>query len=286
MLLSWKDLAKHKKATLTDIFGQSQRDKKYLAILFPGDNTASETYVRMKQRFGRDVWLDVKVFDSDMTRVSDIFFRIDQCNHDDDCVGIIIQLPLPVRAQSSYSEIVSRVVAHKDVDGLGGINFGLNHVGLMDFLPATPQAVMSLMRHHQIPYTQWSTIVVIGQSRLVGRPLADHLMDQWATVSTVNEWTDPDYVRTLCQQADIIISATGVLHLVDESFVRHDQTQYIIDVGRGKKDGKAAWDVNPIVEPLVAGLSPVPGWVWPLTIVSLFENIVILWGERKEVCKK
>lgn len=280
MLISWKELALTKKEILKKTFSDPQWTWCYIAVIFPWDDISSQAYVRMKQKFWREVWLDVHIINQGMTSVSDIFSFIDSCNTDEKCVGIIVQLPLPDRATDSYTEIMARVSPSKDIDSLWWVLFGMTHLWTSDILWATPQAVISLMQHHNIDYGQWTIITILWQSKLIWRPLADYLMNAWATVQTVNERTDPDYVRDLCKKSDIILSATWVLHLIDESYIRHDWSQYMIDIWRWKLDWKPAWDVNPAIEKHVAWLSPVPGWVWPLTIMSLFENVVKIKNEQ------
>jgi methylenetetrahydrofolate dehydrogenase (NADP+)/methenyltetrahydrofolate cyclohydrolase len=121
------------------------------------------------------------------------------------------------------------------------------------------------------------TISMLGESDLIGKPLTTILRNYWNTVHAFDEFSDQQQVRDMCKSSDIIISATGKLHLVDDSFVRDDQSQTLIDVGRGLIDGKPTWDINAeSVAWKIAAITPIPGGVWPVTVASLFWNMVSL----------
>jgi methylenetetrahydrofolate dehydrogenase (NADP+)/methenyltetrahydrofolate cyclohydrolase len=154
----------------------------------------------------------------------------------------------------------------------------------LQIAPATPSAVMHLLQYYNIHHSiNWSQIAVLWESDLIGKPLAKILSHQWWYVHTFNEHSNQNRMRQICKESDIIISATGKLHLVDEEFVRKDCSQIVIDVWRGTLDGKPAWDVNfAKIEQYITAYTPVPGGIWPVTVASLFWNVVALYKYMKE----
>ena len=132
-------------------------------------------------------------------------------------------------------------------------------MGLLNFLPATAESVMSLLHFYDCGDMEGKTVAIIGQSNLLGKPLAVHVMNLGATVYTFNGSSDQEEMKKLCQQSDYIISSTGVVHLVNQEFVRDDQSQILVDVGYGYKDGKAVGDIDfTTVVDRVKGITPVP----------------------------
>jgi methylenetetrahydrofolate dehydrogenase (NADP+)/methenyltetrahydrofolate cyclohydrolase len=181
-------------------------------------------------------------------------------NYDQDCVGIIVQLPLPEQFQSSKAKILSSIQAHKDVDGLGGVINGLSQVELLDFLPATPRAVIELLRYYNHDIFKGKTVAILGQSNLIGKPLAAELMKRGATVYSTNVFNDAEKTKKACQLADFIISATGKVGLVDETFLRKEKDQVIVDVGYGYKNGSPVGDVAiEKIKDKIFAYTPVPG---------------------------
>lgn len=282
--------------------------KPYLAIVFLWDNSSSATYVKNKKLFGENIGLPVVVFgqshdpqyskeqvksDQDVViyinQTYDTIFKvmelIDYLNYDPDCIGILVQLPLPDSFVPYKEKILTAITPDKDVDGLGGVITGLSYAGLIDFVPATARAVLYLLEYYGLDVLTGKNIVILWQSNVVGKPLVLECIKRWATVCTCNEHTPLSSVIAMTKQADYIFSCTGKVHLIDWEFVRDDKTQVVIDVGYGHVDGKPVWDVKSSeIAGKVAAYSPVPGWVWPLTVACIFANILSL-QEHKEVLK-
>jgi methylenetetrahydrofolate dehydrogenase (NADP+)/methenyltetrahydrofolate cyclohydrolase len=138
----------------------------------------------------------------------------------------------------------------------------LSEIGLIDFIPATPRAVFSLLNHYKLDDFHGKMVAILGQSNIVGKPLVLECIKRGATVYTCNVDTPVEEIKAMTKQSAYIISCTGKVHLVDESFIRDDKSQIIVDVGYGHIDGKPVGDVN--IEKIaekVSSYTPVPGGV-------------------------
>lgn len=236
----------------------------------------------MKKKYAEKLWLIWEIVDGRWRSLEHVLEAVDSRNKNSECIWIVIQLPLPEDLQPHYAQIVSSVSLHKDLDGLNGLMFGQAAVGVNNFLPATPRAVLEILDYYGFGDVSGKTVSVIWQSNLVGKPLAVALMHRWATVSSFNIGSDPTLVASLCEQSDIIISATGKVHLIDEGYFWDsiDLSQKVmIDVGRWSYEGRPAGDINRRhYEDKVQAITPVPGGVGPVTVACLFGNIVSLGG--------
>ena len=301
MLLLWKELSVAFKQELitkkAQFFGER---KAYVAIIFLGEDYSSATYVKHKKVYGDSIGLPVIVFwqnhhaeydRNQAGKFDDVSIYINQhydnvwkvmeliryLNHDDECVGIIIQLPLPEQFEPYKEQLLAAITPQKDLDGLGGVILWLSEIGLVDFVPATPRAILYLLKHYHLDNFTGKTVAILWQSNIVGKPLVLECIKRKATVYTCNVNTPSEQIKTIAKMADYIISSTGKVHLLDATFVRTDKTQIIVDVGYGHIDGKPVGDVNiDAIKDMVASYTPVPGWVWPLTVACLFDNVFVL----------
>ena len=270
---------------------KSLPENSYMAILFFGNDFSSATYVRHKQKYGESIWIPVKIFTEEWFSplvqekeglANRVFNLINQLNHDPFCIGIIIQLPLPAELKLHQNELLSTISPEKDIDGLGGINTGLSSTGLIDFIPATPKAVITLLQHYTLDNLKGQKVAIIGQSNIVGKPLIMECIKRWAIVSSFNIDYTPEEIKQFTQKSDYIISCTGQVHLVDDSRINQDKNQIIIDVGYGHIDGKPVGDVNiESIADKVFAYTPVPWWIGPLTVACLFDNIFTLQWYKK-----
>jgi len=278
MILYGKPVAQKIEHEVRDFVKKARLEGKKVKIFLFSDDKPSEVYVNLKKKFASRVWLDAQiVFDPHLNDCAKALELIDEANRDDEVVGIIVQLPLNKHLQPCKPEILAKVAPLKDIDWLWGVLFGLGQVGLRDFLPATPAAVIKILKFYWFWDFEGKKIVVLGQSQLVGAPLASYLISKWAEVISLNSKSPPEFSKSLTRQADIVISATGKVHLIDESWLGNDWASVIVDVGWWFKDGKPAWDVNIAeVKDKVKAYTPVPWGVGPVTVASLFENIKII----------
>lgn len=249
-----------------------------LGIVIVGHNPASETYVRNKIRACQEVGIVAEkiAYESSITE-QELLAEINRLNTDDDIDGFIVQLPLP--AHIDEQTITSAIDYRKDVDGLTPENVGRTAQGLSSIVSATPRGIRELLARYQIP-TDGRHVVVIGRSNIVGKPMASLLMQKHeqgnATVTLCHSHTE--HLREICLTADIIIVAVGHPGLLTADMVREGAT--VIDVGitrvedpTTEKGYRLMGDVDfPNVAPRCAYITPVPGGVGPMTIVSLLQN--------------
>jgi methylenetetrahydrofolate dehydrogenase (NADP+)/methenyltetrahydrofolate cyclohydrolase len=255
----------------------------YLAILFFWDNSSSKIYVKHKQKYWNDIWLTTNVFwqDSEKKREKeDVINLINKLNKDENCVGIIVQLPLPENLKQSKNEILSTINPAKDVDGLWGTLIWKSFFDMVSFCPATPKAVMTLLDYYNIWILKNKRVAIIGQSTIVWKPLALECLKRKAFVACFDINNTVEEIKRYCQTADYIFSATWQIHLIDETYVNNKKNQIVIDIGYWHKDWKPVGDVDTErVENKVLHITPVPWGVGPLTIASLFSNIIDLWEQ-------
>ena len=250
-----------------------------LAIIKIGDNPDSAIYVKNKINFARKIGVNAYVVsfpENDPSKITQemLLAGIEKLNKDDSVNGIIVQSPLP--AGLDWFQAVEKVAPEKDVDGLCSVNVK----NLMDndkkaLVPATARGVLSLLNYYKIS-VKGKKVVVMGRSNLVGKPVAALMVNNGATVTVVHSQTlDPDRIT---READILIVAIGKPEYVGAEFVKEGQV--IIDIGIStviNSDGtkKIYGDVDfESVRDIVSAISPVPGGVGPITVASLFQNLV------------
>lgn len=250
-----------------------------LVIIQIGNVPESDIYIKRKIQSGEMLGAKVihQKFELD-TRVEDIISTIQNCNTDEKIHGIIVQLPIPENLDKNM--IIESIDDRKDVDGLTSANvknLTINNVGI---IPATTKGVITLLQHYAVDLVG-AHVVMVGRSNLVGKPTALALINENATVTVCHSQTKN--IEKITKTADIIITATGKQNLITLNHVREGQV--IVDVGihTVEDDGKKIiGDVDfKNVEPIVAMISPVPGGVGPMTVVSLFENLVDAYKNAK-----
>jgi methylenetetrahydrofolate dehydrogenase (NADP+)/methenyltetrahydrofolate cyclohydrolase len=227
-----------------------------LAIVVTVDHPAIDIYVRMKQRYGSDILVDV-----DLHRVpqSEVPLLLEKLNADPTVHGIIVQLPLEDPTQTD--EITNLVAPEKDVDALG-------ETAIYD--PATPMAILWLLAGYNIDLVG-KHIVLVGRGKLVGAPLERMLLANENDVTVVDRGT-PDLQAALLE-ADIIVTATGNPGLITPVMIRKDAV--VVDAGVAGEQGKTVGDLDAAVyERDDIKVTPKKGGVGPLTICALFDNVI------------
>ncbi len=258
----------------------------HLAAILVGDDGASQTYVANKEKSSHEVGFTSSVYRySANTSEEELLRAIDFLNNDVDIDGFIVQLPLP--KQINEQKVINAISPDKDVDGFTPINIGHMVLGEDAFIPATPMGICSLLEHYNIE-TEGRHCVVIGRSNIVGTPVANLLSRNRkganCTVTICHSRT-----RNLAQitrQADILIVAIGKPEFVTADMVKPDAV--LVDVGihripdASKKSGyRIIGDVkHSEVDSLCSWVTPVPGGVGPLTIVSLLQNTLKAYCKR------
>ena len=259
--------------------------KPKLVIIQIGENEESDTYIRQKKLFGESIGALVEhvKFPSDISE-SDLSSAIEKYGNNKTVHGIIVQMPIP--AALNRSRIVDAIRPDKDVDGLGSANVKALWENKHGLVPATTKGIMSLLSYYKIPVAG-RRVVVVGRSSLVGRPTAQALLNANATVTIAHSKTTnlPEIART----ADILIVAAGKPHFIQRDHVREGQA--VIDVGITTVTGEKLDDEVPektiagdvhfdVVKDIVAAISPVPGGVGPVTVASLFQNLVSAYEKQ------
>lgn len=241
-----------------------------LAILRVGEEEASKSYERNAIRSMKDAAIAVETFKLDeMSTTEDVIKMIDQLNKDKAIHGVIIMQPLPDAI--SRQEISSYLDWKKDVDGINPLNLGfLIEENEEALVPSTPQAVIEMIDYYGYEL-EGKDVVVIGSSPVVGKPLSIMLANRNATVSNLHIHTKD--VRKYTREADILISATGALGLVDATYVKDGAV--VFDVGYGYQNGKVMGDVQfNAVKEIARAISPVPGGVGSVTTSVLAAQVI------------
>lgn len=241
-----------------------------LNVVFVGDNEASESYIRMKEKKASTAGIDTRVhrFDADVPQ-REIVERIEEINDDPDEDGTIVQLPLPEAFDEQ--ELLESVAPEKDVDGLHPVNFGkLLGGGEPYFYPPTPKGIMVLLDEYDVEL-EGSIVTLVGMGRLVGRPLSQMVLNEDATVLCLNKHTPDLTVHT--RKADVLVAGAGVPELIGEEHV--EPGTVVVDAGIHDQDGELVGDVafDEVAE-IARLITPVPGGVGPLTVAGLLENTV------------
>ncbi|HDR73985.1 MAG TPA: bifunctional methylenetetrahydrofolate dehydrogenase/methenyltetrahydrofolate cyclohydrolase FolD [Methanoculleus sp.] len=239
-----------------------------LATVIVGDDPASQMYVRMKHRACERVGIASIGIELPADATTEMVLeQVVRLNDDPDINGILVQLPLPLQVDSQT--VIEAVAPHKDVDGFHPLNLGYLFSGEPRFVPCTPAGIMTLLDEYDIE-CGGKHAVVVGRSIDVGRPMAALLLNANATVTICHSRTRD--LATHTTRADILISAVGRARFVTREMVREGAV--VIDVGINQDEqGNLCGDVDfESVQEVAAAISPVPGGVGPMTIVTLMEN--------------
>jgi len=257
----------------------------HLAAILVGHDGGSETYVAHKVKACEQVGFESTLlrFEDDITE-DELLSRVEELNNDDTIDGFIVQLPLPEHI--SEHKIIEAVAPQKDVDGFHPINLGRMIIGLPAFVSATPSGIMELLSRYNIEISG-KNVVVVGRSNIVGRPMSILLSQKGvdATVTVCHSRTKN--LNDIVASADIIIAAIGIPEFVKADMVKNGAV--VIDVGttRVKSDKtKSGWKLKGDVHfddvaEKCSYITPVPGGVGPMTIVSLLKNTLI--AAKKEI---
>ncbi|HFU4116895.1 TPA: bifunctional methylenetetrahydrofolate dehydrogenase/methenyltetrahydrofolate cyclohydrolase [Streptococcus suis] len=271
VVIDGKALAAKMQAALAGKTAQLKEEKGLvpgLVVILVGEDPASQVYVRNKERSALAAG-----FKSEVVRVpasiseEELLELIDGYNQDDAWHGILVQLPLP--AHISEEKVLLAIDPDKDVDGFHPTNMGKFWSGHPVMIPSTPAGIMEMFKEYQIDL-EGKTALVIGRSNIVGKPMAQLLLDANATVTIAHSRTKN--LAELARQADILVVAIGRGHFVTKEFVKPGAV--VIDVGMNRdENGKLIGDVKyDEVAEVASHITPVPGGVGPMTITMLMEQ--------------
>lgn len=273
-------------AEVKEIVAAGHKPPKMVAILV-GHDGGSETYVASKMKTGHELGFEDELirFEDDVTE-KELLDTIDRLNNDDSVDGFIVQLPLPKHIDEQ--KIIETIDPNKDVDGFHPINVGKTSIGLPSFVSATPAGILELLKRYNIE-TKGKHCVVLGRSNIVGKPMAQLMMLKAypgdSTVTVCHSRTKD--IAAITREADIIIAALGTPEFLTGDMVKEGVV--VVDVGTtrvpdaSRKSGfKLTGDVKfDEVAPKASYITPVPGGVGPMTIISLMRNTLISARRRR-----
>ena len=270
-IMDGKALAQKMQSELTIKVQQLKQEKGIvpgLVVILVGDNPASQVYVRNKERAALAAG-----FKSETVRLSESICQeeliaiIERYNEDDTIHGILVQLPLPNHINDK--KIILAIDPKKDVDGFHPMNTGHLWSGRPLMVPCTPAGIVEMLREYEVDL-EGKHAVIIGRSNIVGKPMAQLLLDKNATVTLTHSRTR--HLEDVCRHADVLVVAIGQGHFVTKDFVKEGAV--VIDVGMNRDDnGKLIGDVAfDEVSQVASKITPVPGGVGPMTITMLLEQ--------------
>lgn len=248
---------------------ESQITPTLLTVLV-GDDPASQVYVRNNQQLANRLGVTsmIETFPEQVTE-DELLEKIEQYNQNKSIDGIFLQMPLPKHLNAD--RIIEAIDPVKDVDGIHPVNMGYLLNGNPRKLPCTPLGVMKLLESYHIPL-EGKKAVVIGRSNIVGKPMAQLLLLEHATVTVAHSYTRK--LQELCRQADLLVVAVGKGHFLTKEYVKPGAV--VIDVGMNQDaDGRLIGDVafDEVVDK-ASYITPVPGGVGPMTVTMLMMQVI------------
>ena len=251
--------------------------KPSIAVIQVGENEASESYVKMKERACDEVGIYFRhyKFSSDDSELS-IINKIKELNNDEYVNGIIVQLPLP----EGYNEkrLINTILNSKDVDGLTDINTGRLVNGRKTLIPCTAEAVIEMLKRSNVEIAG-KNVVLVGRGKLTCRPLIQLFLSEDATVTVCHSKTKD--LASYTKGADILVSAVGINNIIKDNMVKEGAV--VIDVGINYETGKISGDVDfNKVSKKASLITKTPGGVGPMTVTMLLKNTVYCFLNRKK----
>ena len=248
-----------------------------LAVIIVGEDPASKIYVNLKKKKAVELGLNSIVIElPENISECDLLNKIDELNKDENIHAILVQMPLPKHINANV--VIEKISPEKDVDCFHPYNVGKIATANTPYVyPCTPKGIMRLLDYYKID-VEGKNVVVIGRSNIVGRPMAQMLLNANATVTVCHSKTKN--LSEITKTADILISAVGSKNLVVKDMVKEGSV--IIDVGMNKgENGELCGDVDfENVKEIASFITPVPGGVGPMTICSLMINTVDLYKKQ------
>lgn len=239
----------------------------HLVVLIVGEDPASEVYVRNKHKACEDVGFRSTILRHPANETEEnLLMAIEGLNNNPEVHGILVQLPLPKHLNEE--KILLAIDPKKDVDSFHPYNVGKLMIGNYAFAPCTPAGIMEMLKREKIA-VEGKECVVIGRSNIVGKPIAQFLMQANGTVTVCHSKTRN--LSGVCRRADILVCAIGKPKFVTEDYIKPGAV--VIDVGINRLDGKLCGDVDfEAIKDIASYITPVPGGCGPMTIAMLLKN--------------
>ncbi|EIB7772295.1 bifunctional methylenetetrahydrofolate dehydrogenase/methenyltetrahydrofolate cyclohydrolase FolD [Listeria innocua] len=269
-IIDGKKLAKEIQEKVTSEVAElvKQSKKPGLAVVLVGDNQASRTYVRNKQKRTEEAGMKSVLIELPETVTEEKLLKVvEELNEDNTIHGILVQLPLPKHI--SEEKVIDAISFDKDVDGFHPVNVGNLFIGKDSFVPCTPAGIIELIKSTGTQI-EGKRAVVIGRSNIVGKPVAQLLLNENATVTIAHSRTKD--LPQVAKEADILVVATGLAKFVKKEYIKPGAI--VIDVGMDRdENNKLCGDVDfDDVKEQAGFITPVPGGVGPMTITMLLAN--------------
>lgn len=247
-----------------------------LVVILVGDNQASQTYVRNKERACQYIGIESEILrhDASFSEI-ELLQEINDLNNDDTVDGILVQLPLPQHINEE--KVLDAIVPSKDVDGFHPENVAKLFLGQHSLVPCTPKGMMVLLE--EINYDLASKeVVIVGRSNIVGKPVALLCLQKNATVTIAHSQTKD--LKAVCSRADVLIAAIGKPKFFNHEYVKDGAV--VLDVGINRdENNKLCGDVDfDDVKDKVSAITPVPGGIGPMTITMLMKNTIEAFYHR------
>lgn len=247
-----------------------------LAVVLVGDNQASQTYVRNKERACNYIGIESLMLKHDSSfSEKELLEEIMTLNNDGTVDGILIQLPLPNHINEA--KVLEAIAPEKDVDGFHPINVAKLVLGQHSLVPCTPKGMMVLLEEIGYDLTG-KEVVIVGRSNIVGKPVAMLSLHQNATVTIAHSKTKN--LKEVCKRADVLIAAIGKAKFINREYIKPGAV--VLDVGINRdENNKLCGDVDfDDVKDIVHGITPVPGGIGPMTITMLMKNTIEAFYQR------
>lgn len=247
-----------------------------LVVILVGDNQASQTYVRNKERGCQYIGIESEILrhDASFSEI-ELLQEINDLNNDDTVDGILVQLPLPQHINEE--KVLDAIVPSKDVDGFHPENVAKLFLGQHSLVPCTPKGMMVLLE--EINYDlAGKEVVIVGRSNIVGKPVALLCLQKNATVTIAHSQTKD--LKAVCSRADVLIAAIGKPKFFNHEYVKDGAV--VLDVGINRdENNKLCGDVDfDDVKDKVSAITPVPGGIGPMTIIMLMKNTIEAFYHR------
>lgn len=246
--------------------------KPCLAVIQIGNDEASNIYIKAKEKACSEVGIYLKhiKFGEDVREI-EIINKIIELNNDDYVNGILLQLPIPQKFNEE--KLINYISRSKDVDGLTDTNMGKLLNNKKCLISCTPQGIINMLEESNVEISG-KNVVIVGRSKLVGKPLISLFLNKDATVTVCHSKTEN--LKQFTKNADILVVAIGKKHFITEDMVKEESI--VIDVGINRIDGKIYGDVDyENVKEKVSMITPVPGGVGPMTVAMLLNNVNIVY---------
>ena len=253
-----------------------------LATIIVGNDAASSIYVKNKRKSAKEVGIESFQYElSENIQEKELLELINELNLNSDVDGILVQLPLPKNINSDL--IIDSIDVNKDVDGFNVINAGKTFIGRDSVIPCTPLGCLLMLKSIKIEL-KGKNAVIIGRSNIVGKPMAQLLLNEDCTVTIVHSKTFN--IQALVKEADIVVAAVGSANLVKGSWIKKGAVVIDVGINRLKVEDKniLVGDINfNEVKDIASYITPVPGGVGPMTIACLLMNTVFQCAKRNNV---